>query len=207
VRGALNRLEKRGFVNKTWDGQDRRYTLWRITRNKEVYRNVEQKIGISKKRRPPTETPPPTKIAIQPRPDYVKNISTTTRKLSPLKSALKIAFPHAAPPIEVGYQVLANLNTIRDGYKAYSKADPSLKIALNSTITSAVNHTIQNASSFGISGFARVSANYLENRQVFSDLTQQLNLDESYSKTFKSFYQASMKKSLDKIALSENTSW
>ncbi|HDL01560.1 MAG TPA: hypothetical protein ENH23_04935 [candidate division Zixibacteria bacterium] len=202
VRGALNRLYERRYVKKDWDDEDRRYTLWRIRRNRNVFRIVEQRIGIQKKpkRKPIDRTQIPNKS------DYVEKISETAIKFRPLKTALQLAFPKAALPMEMGYRVLTNLNTIRNMYDTYDgESSFQLRNVLNDTVSDATkftftqlaNYSLQPVKGEVVSTIVESSSEYLEKKEVFKDLTDALQLDESHSRFFKMFYQNSLKNYLN----------
>lgn len=128
----------------------------------------------------------------------IDKISETTEKLAPIKSALQLAFPHASPAIEVGYQVLTSLDTIRDMYNYNGTSHNELKNTLNENLKEAakyvINSTIHHAT---ISTIVDYSSNYLDEKQVFEALAEGLKFDKSYSHTFKEFYQTSLKNVLN----------
>lgn len=203
VRGALNRLWEKRYVKKFKKGK---YTLWRIKRNRNVYRLVEQRIGILKK-------PKPKHIDRKPIPnksDHVDKISKAAVKLRPLKTALQLAFPKAALPMEVGYRVLANLSTIRNTYSIYGGASYyELRNALNETVQDSTKSTvtylarsgIQHVNEEAVSTIVGYTSEYLEKKDVFKDLTEALKMDESYSESFKDFYQITLKNYLNQKLL------
>ncbi|MCK4521251.1 MAG: MarR family transcriptional regulator [Nanoarchaeota archaeon] len=132
---------------------------------------------------------------------YIDKISKTTIKLSPLKTALQSAFPHIALPLEAGYQILSNLDTIRDSYNLTTDTGSySLCNALNETVKTAtrlaynhvVNYVSQTIGNAVIPNIVETSSKYLEQKDIFKDITESLNLDESYSDDFKNFYDASL---------------
>lgn len=194
VLGALNRLFKRRppLVKKFREG---RYTLWRIRRNTEVYREVEKII----RRR--TVKPSNDYNEENSNEDDVDQISDTIRELSPFKNALQFAFPHTAVPLEIGYQVLTNLPTVRDIYNlTTASSSDEFKNALNETVEDATRSTYhyikdvitQPIRDKIIPDIAETSSRYLEEKGLFKDITESLNLDESYSDDFKDFYKTSL---------------
>ncbi len=133
--------------------------------------------------------------------DYINKISKTTEKLTPFKIALQSAFPQVAVPIEVGYKVLTNLDTIKYNYNYSITPDDKLKKALNDILKDAVKYiaifAIQPIKDSVISIIVDNSSKYLDEKRLFKDLTEKLGLDESYVNNFKDFYKTSMKNYLN----------
>lgn len=132
---------------------------------------------------------------------YIDKISKTTAKLTPIKVALKYAFPQAAPAIEVGYQFLTNLDTIRGRCNYIGTTRNDLKNVINETIEDAAkyvfNSSLKSIKENTISNLVEYSSNYLDEKQVFEALTEELKFDKSYSHAFKEFYQTSLKNVLN----------
>lgn len=189
VRDALNRLWQKKYVEKFKKGK---YTLWRITRNIYAYPEIKRRIGISIK--PISIAYPKDKKSIQE--DFIYKISKTTKELTTLKNTFQMIIPQYAGPIEVGYQILSNLDTIRNLYNCDDSASYELKNALNETLKditkNVVNSAIQPIKQDTISNIVESSSKYLEEKQVFKDIIEVFKLDESYSDDFKDFYQTSL---------------
>lgn len=190
VRDALNRLWQKSYVEKRKRGK---YTLWRITRNINVYPEIKHRIGIFIK---PTPISYPKDKKSIPEEDYISKISKTTKELTPLKNTFQAVIPQLAGPIEVGYQILSNLDTIRNLYNCHGSTSYELKNALNETLKditkNVVNSAIQPIKQDIISNIVGSTSNYMDEKQVFKDITEVLKLDESYSDDFKDFYQTSL---------------
>lgn len=196
VRGALNRLHDRGYVISDRSRQDERYTIWRIRRNADVYREVEKRIGIRRKTVVGNDYNEENSNE-----DYIDQISDTIRELSPFKNALQSAFPHTAVPLEIGYQMLTNLPTVRDIYNlTTASSSDEFKNALNETVEDATKSTYhyikdvitQPIRDKIIPNIVETSSRYLEKKGLFKDITESFNLDESYSDDFKDFYKTSL---------------
>ncbi len=132
----------------------------------------------------------------------INKISEKAEKLTPFKIALQLAFPQAALPIEGVYQVLTNLDTIRNMYNYSGTPNNDLKKAFSEIVEGATkniaNSTIQQIKDITISNIVDNSAKYLDEKQVFEDLTEKLNLDKSNINNFKDFYKTSLKNYIDR---------
>ena len=137
----------------------------------------------------------------------IDRISKTTKRLSPLKTALQSAFPHMALPIEAGYHILSNLDTIRDVYKLTTNVvSRPLNDILSETVKGAaglvckhlLGSVTQSIGSTIIPNIVETSSKYLEEKDIFNDVTEALKLDESHSEDFKDFYETSLSNSLRK---------
>lgn len=135
--------------------------------------------------------------------DSIDKISKVTEKLTPIKTALQLAFPQAVLPIEVGYQVLTNLDTIRDVYNYSGNSNDEIKKALNETLENAAKHVInsvvQPIKENMVSDIVDNSSKYLEDKQIFKDITEKLSLGDSYSDDFRDFYKTSLRNCLNQI--------
>lgn len=201
ARNALNRLHDRMYVKKIISRQDARYTVWRIRRNANVYREVEKRIGIYKRPKIFEHHEEKDYNEKDSSEDYIDKISTTTVKLSPLKITLQSMFPYGAVPLEIGYQILSNLNTVRNMYNLTTATRSyEFKNSLNETVKDATKLVYPHIAGFIaqpikdkiIPNIVETSSKYLEEKEIFKDITKYLNLDESYSDDFKDFYKASI---------------
>lgn len=200
VGDALNRLHFRPerYVVKRKSIRDKRHNEWRLRRNADVYREVEKHIRIYR--------PSPVEHYAGYNEedfteDYIDKISNTTVKLFPLKIALQSIFPHGALPLEVGYLILSNLDTVRNMYNLTTVTlSDEFRHTLNETIKAAtklayphiVGFIAQPIKDTIIPNIVETSSKYLEQKEVFKDITESLNLDGSYSDDFKDFYKASL---------------
>lgn len=127
-------------------------------------------------------------------------ISKKTKKLTPLKFALQLIFPQAILPIEGVYQVLTHLDIISNINGHNSSTNNSFKKALNEVFGDMTkfiaDSTINEVKDTAISNIVDNSAQYLDEKQVFEDLTEKLNLDK-YTNDFKDFYKTSFKNYLN----------
>jgi hypothetical protein len=192
VRGALSRLRERKYVKSFYSSRDRRQYVWRIRRDAKVYRIVERRIGILRNYESEDSEE-----------DYTTTVSHVAERLSPLKEAIKVMFPAAAIPVEVGYQILSNLDTVRNIYNlanADSINSNDLRIVLNDAVSNATRMAISQLGEFAvrpikekvIPNFVENSCKYLDGKGVFKDVTTSLGLDESYSEQLKDFYNKSL---------------
>ena len=200
VGDALNRLHYRPerYVVKRKSRRNRRRKEWQLRRNADVYREVEKRIRIYRPS-PAEHYEGYHEEAFTE--DYIDEISNTAVKLSPLKIALQSIFPPATLPLEIGYQILSNLDTVRNMYNLTT-------VTLSDEFKNTLNETVKNAAKLAyphIVGFIaqpikdaiipniiETSSKYLEQKDIFKDVTESLNLDVSYSDDFKDFYKASL---------------
>lgn len=163
---------------------------------------IHHKVAIEKEAGKACNIPMQKKESAQEE-DSIDKISKVTEKLTPIKTALQLAFPQAALPIEVGYKVLTNLDTIREVYNYPANSNDELKKALNETLENAAKHVInsvvQPIKENMVSDIIDNSSKYLEDKQVFKDITEKIGLGESYSDDFRDFYKTSLRDGLNQI--------
>ena len=200
VRGALNRLYDRGYVEKCRSKDDKRYTIWIIKNDANVFREIEKQINTKRSKISMSGKKKDNKKKNYSE-DCLDKISNTTVKLSPLKIALQIMFPEAAVPLEVGYRVFSNLNTGRDMYKnATSVSSSDFGNVFNETINNSTKLAYpfiegiiaQPIKDTMITEIADISSKYLEEKDIFKDITEIFDKHKSYSDDFKDFYKISL---------------
>lgn len=132
--------------------------------------------------------------------DLTDTIAETTKKYRPIKYMFQFIFPTLAPPIEGFYLVLTNLNKIRDVYNFTISPSDQLNKPLDETIGDVVGKITKTAMPLIDSNILEItdkSIEYLEEKNVFKDLTEVVGLEEYYSNSFKEFYSTSLKNSLN----------
>lgn len=132
--------------------------------------------------------------------DRIDAIAETTKKYRPIKYVFQFLFPNLAPLMEGFYLVLTNLNKIRDLYNFTNSPSEQLNNPLNETIGDVVGKITKTAIPLVDSNILEItdkSIEYLEEKNVFKDLTEVVGLEKHYSNSFKEFYSTSLKNSLN----------
>lgn len=106
----------------------------------------------------------------------------------PIKILFEWAFPPATPAIEVVYQIITN-----------TKLKKALNGFLETTAKYVLNSAIQSIKEDKISDIVDISSKYWEDKHAFKDITEKLNLGDSYSDDFRDFYKTSLSNCLNQI--------
>ena len=142
--------------------------------------------------------------------DTIDNITKNAIKIKPLKSIIQLAFPHAALPIEIGFQIITHLDVIKNGCNFNSSPSEELRKPLNEYVGDIARMTM-NATDLplvesNISEIASKASEKLQETNTLKDLTEAFNLEEFYINSLKEFYNTSLKNSLNQ-ELKDNTKY
>ena len=203
VRSALNRLYDRGYVIKRISKQDKRYNLYALKNDAKVYQKVIRRINLRERPFKTTGYSDDYSESEVDEEDMIDKISNTASRLAPAKTVMQLAFPPSAPAIEVGYQFVSHLGTMRDVYNLardgsdleevlYKTSEGAAKFVCQKVVDSATQPIRDTA----IPEAVKASSKFLEEQQVFSKVTRELKLDNSYKDTFKEFYESSLEEGL-----------
>jgi hypothetical protein len=133
------------------------------------------------------------------------SVAQTTRSARPIVTALELSYPPAAPAIEVGYQIICNLDTMRDVCHIASSPKPFdkkvsdvTKLAAKKLASNLVAQTIWGpVDRINRIAVHRISGE-LAKKHVFSELARGLGLQDDQSKILQEFFEDAMLKLLEK---------
>lgn len=201
-------MDKRKKDKTGWYGDHKRHVDAgkKGSETKQMNQRIEQ---LNKMSHVPTPTPTNQPI-VQTFPKNTEksnqetNISDATKtaiKIKPLKSIIQLAFPHAALPIEIVFQIITHFDVIRHGYNFNSSPSEEARKPLNEYVGYIARMTM-NATDLplvenNISEIASKASEKLQETNILKDLTEALNLEEFYINSFKEFYNTSLKNSLN----------